>query len=213
MFERLRELKDRLAAKREATFREEWEAAARAGRVRDFINQVDFLIKYFEWDPTLPELKRLKAKAANHIDNPMFTLRELNPHSAVLMDGTCVVLLERMFGGVIRPDHVAERLVEGLQHKAHKIIANYNGTTIYNRHGDALVTFMAGSIDPDRLMDPGNRYQNAASIIRWYSGHEFDPMPLVGRVHTITVSRDGGGKWTKKPEFDYVTGREPALKK
>jgi hypothetical protein len=177
--------------------------------VRNFIERVDFLIEYFEWDETLPEFAELKGKASDHLHNPMIVLRELDPHhSATTMADGSVVIFERPFGGTIRTEHIAERLVGQLNELAGKIVANKQGTTVYDRHGGKLVTFQAGSIDPFRLGDTGNRYRNAAYVIERYSGQQFDGNSLVQRVHTITVTLQGDGTWSE-PQFEYVEGREP----
>lgn len=181
--------------------------------VKGFVERVDFLIEYFEWDPTLPEFKKLKDDAAEHVKhNPMFELRELDPHhsAATMADGS-VYIFERTFGGTIRTEHIAERLVGQLKEIAGKIVANKQGTTVYNRVGGKLVTFSAGSIDPYRLGDTGNRYRNAAYLIEHYSGKQFDGNTLVRRAHTITVTLQGDGTWSE-PQFEYVEGREPVKK-
>jgi len=78
-----------------------------------FIEQVDFLIEYFEWDPTLPEFTQLKDYTSEYLTyNPLAVLKELNPwDSARVMNDGSVVIFERVFGGVMRVAHIAERLL------------------------------------------------------------------------------------------------------
>lgn len=166
--------------------------------IRKFRQHVDFLVRFFNLDATLPEvwgLKRNAAKCVKHPQGDMFYLQDLNPHKWVEHTAGGIYVCERRVGPrVLALWTLARHHVRFIDEHLTKIVANQNGTALYASEPlRPAVVFEAGTINPDR--EPGDRYEIACAIIREFTGLELEFKKHVGVTQEIRVVKDEGGTW------------------
>jgi hypothetical protein len=165
-----------------------------------FARQVDFAVALFKLDPTLPEIGWLKANYGElsnpqtPVMPPMYYLSRLNPHYTVYTrpDGEIYVAEDPINYRLLSIGSVIRHHVPHLDEQLAKVVADGQGFHLYSRFHDRKMATAGGvPINPNRMADPGNRYQYACALIEEFTGQQLDWRKHVGQTRVITVTRDG----------------------
>ncbi len=164
--------------------------------------EVDERAKEFGLDPELPELVRLKQQLSGLYRDMgecychHFVTSRVDPEQdySVSEEGV-IIVQERFLGCVLKPWTIAEYHFGdpiALRQRLKRIVVNGSGTHLFDGDGRELICYGAGVCDPHRLMDTGNRLQNAVVIIEHHSGNKFDWRELIG-VYSAVFELDDTG--------------------
>lgn len=158
----------------------------------------------------LPEIVRLKTELPTILSKGMeeqvdWLISTIDPNENVTVYHGAIVVRERMFGGLLKPWTIAQyHAKRDLAQECTLIKVDKSGTHLFGQRLEELVRFEAGVCDPHRLADPGNRLENAALIVRHYTGFPLKAFHLRG-MYSAVVAREADGKWSLMASDDPYT--------